>query len=220
MVILGIVTVGFVLTTRGAAKAAEASDEQLCNRDNSLCDLRLDQVTFPGVHHGFASPDYPGFLFAQQTGTITDQLNAGVRAVNIDTHYGVPSAARHPGSKTRRSSSPTESAEVEAEAVTRDENATAAKQAAQLAAAAPKDADAERGIYMCHSNCETGAVELEKGLDEIKDFLDGHPDDVLMLTIHDFTSPADTAAVIERGRARRSCRHPAARRAAPDASAR
>ena len=50
---------------------------------------------------------------------------------------------------------------------------------------------------MCHSNCETGAVELEKGLGEIKDFLDGHPDDVLMLTIHDFTSPADTAAVID-----------------------
>ena len=98
--ILGIATVGFVLTTRGAAKAAEASDEQLCNRDNSLCDLRLDQVTFPGVHHAFASPDYPGYLFAQQTGTITDQLNAGVRAVNIDTHYGVPSAARIPGEDT------------------------------------------------------------------------------------------------------------------------
>jgi hypothetical protein len=28
-------------------------------------------------------------------------------------------------------------------------------------------------------------------------FLDGHPDDVLMLTLHDFTSPADTAAAIE-----------------------
>ena len=196
VVILGIVTVGFVLTTRGAAKAAEASDEQLCNRDNSLCDLRLDQVTFPGVHHAFASPDYPGYLFAQQTGTITDQLNAGVRAVNIDTHYGVPSSARIPGEDTPIVLTD-KAAEVEARSGHSDEDATAAKRAAQLAAAAPKDADAERGIYMCHSNCETGAIELEKGLGEIKDFLDSHPDDVLMLTIHDFTSPADTAAVID-----------------------
>ena len=196
VVILGIVTVGFVLTTRGAAKGAEASDEQLCNRDNSLCDLRLDQVTFPGVHHAFASPDYAGYLFAQQTGTITDQLNAGVRAVNIDTHYGVPSAARIPGEDTPIVLTD-KAAEMEARSGHSDEDATAAKRAAQLAAAAPKDADAERGIYMCHSNCETGAIELEKGLGEIKDFLDSHPDDVLMLTIHDFTSPADTAAVID-----------------------
>src|SRR5262245_43714779 len=196
VVILGIVTVGFVLTTRGAAKSAEASDEQLCNRDNSLCDLRLDQVTFPGEHHAFASPDYPGYLFAQQTGTITDQLNAGVRAVNIDTHYGVPSAARLPGEDTPIVLTD-KAAEVQARSGHHEEDVTEAKRAAQLAAAAPKDADAQRGIYMCHSNCETGAIELQKGLGEIKTWLDGHPDDVLMLTIHDFTSPADTAAVIE-----------------------
>ena len=62
---------------------------------------------------------------------------------------------------------------------------------------------------MCHSNCETGAIELEKGLGEIKDFLDSHPDDVLMLTIHDFTSPADTAAAIDAAGLGRSCCHPA-----------
>src|SRR4029453_8684198 len=97
VVIAGMVTAGFVLTTRGAAKAAQASKEQVCNGEKSLCDLRLDQVTFPGVHHGFASSEYPGYLFAQQVGTITDQLRAGVRALNIDTHYGVPSTARIPG---------------------------------------------------------------------------------------------------------------------------
>ena len=195
VVIAGLVTVGFVLTTRGAAKAAQASDEQTCNRNESLCDLRIDQVTFPGVHHGFASSGYPGYLFAQQVGTITEQLRAGVRAVNIDTHYGVPSTARIPGQNT-----PIILTDKTAEVAGRahvNEDPVAAKRAAQLAAGAPRAANAQRGIYMCHSNCETGAITFGKGLDEIKTFLDSHPDDVLMLTIHDFTIPADTAAAIE-----------------------
>src|SRR5436190_982697 len=100
VVIAGLVTAGFVLTTRGAAKAAAASKEQVCNSKKSLCDLRIDQVTFPGVHHAMASSEYPGWLFAQQVGTITQQLHAGVRALNIDTHYGAPSTARIPGQDT------------------------------------------------------------------------------------------------------------------------
>jgi hypothetical protein len=66
VVIIGIVTVGFVLTTRGAAKAAQASEEQVCNGDRSLCDLRVDQVAFPGSHNAMSSANYPGFLFAEQ----------------------------------------------------------------------------------------------------------------------------------------------------------
>lgn len=185
VVIAGLVTAGFVLTTRGAAKAAQASKEQVCNTRKSLCDLRIDQVTFPGVHHAMASSEYPGWLFAQQVGTITQQLHAGVRALNIDTHYGVPSTARIPGQNT-----PVILTDKTAETVSHadDEDPVAAKRAAQLAAGAPKAADAQRGIYMCHSNFETGAVAFAEGLDEIKRFLVSHPDDVLMLTLH--TSPA------------------------------
>src|SRR5262245_40059890 len=194
VVIIGLATAGFILTTRGAAKAAKASKEQLCNGKKSLCDLRIDQVTFPGVHHAMASAEYPGWLFAQQIGTITQQLNAGVRALNIDTHYGVPSTARVPGQNTQIVLT-----DKTAEKVSHadDENPVAAKRAAQLAAGAPKAADAQRGIYMCHSNCETGAVAFSKGLDEIRKFLLAHPDEVLILTLHDFTSPADNAAAIE-----------------------
>jgi hypothetical protein len=195
VVIAGMVTAGFILTTRGAAKAAEASEEQVCNGKNSLCDLRIDQVTFPGVHHAFASSEYPGYLFAQQVGSITDQLRAGVRALNIDTHYGVPSTARIPGQKV-----PIILTDKVATAAGRAHSSgdpVAEERAAQLAAGAPRAANAQRGIYMCHSNCETGAIPFGDGLDEVKTFLDSHPDDVLMLTVHDFTSPADTAAAIE-----------------------
>jgi hypothetical protein len=194
VVVIGLVTAGFVLTTRGAAKAAQATKQQVCNSRKSLCDLRIDQVTFPGVHHAMGSSEYPGWLFAQQVGTITQQLNAGVRALNIDTHYGVPSTARIPGQDT-----PIILTDKTAEAVAHADDAdpVQAKRAAQLAAGAPKAADAQRGIYMCHSNCETGAVTFGKGLGELKRWLDSHPDDVVMLTLHDFTAPADTAAAIE-----------------------
>ena len=195
VVIAGMVTVGFVVTTRGAANSAQASEEQVCNGENSLCDLRIDQVTFPGVHHAFASSEYPGYLFAQQVGTITDQLRAGVRALNIDTHYGEPSTARIPGQNVPIVL--TDKVATEVARANAEQDPVAEKRAAQLAAGAPKAADAQRGIYMCHSNCETGAIKFGDGLEEIKTFLDGHPDDVLMLTLHDFTSPADTAAAIE-----------------------
>src|SRR5256714_4259202 len=195
VVIAGLVTAGFVLTTRGAAKAAQASKEQVCNSKKSLCDLRIDQVTFPGVHHAMASSEYPGWLFAQQVGTITQQLHAGVRALNIDTHYGAPSTARIPGQDTPIIL--TDNVATVAGRAANDQNPGAAKRAALLAAGGLKAAGAPRGIYMCHSNCETGAVAFGKGLDEIKTFLVSHPDAVLRLTLQDATGPADTAAAIE-----------------------
>jgi hypothetical protein len=195
VLIIGIVTVGFVLTTRGAAKAAQASEEQVCNGDRSLCDLRVDQVAFPGSHNAMSSANYPGFLFAEQIGTIQQQLNSGVRALLIDTYYGVPSTARIPGQRvpivlTDKVAQAAGRAEVNADPV-------AEKRAAQLAASAPPAADAQRGIYLCHSNCETGAVDVQQPLSDIKSFLTNHPDDVLMVVIQDATTPADTAAAFE-----------------------
>src|SRR6266542_3098910 len=100
VVIVAVVTAGFVLTTRGAAKAAQPTREKVCNGKKSLCDLRVDQVTFPGAHNAMSSANYPGYLFAEQIGTIKEQMDSGVRALLIDTYYGVPSSARIPGQDT------------------------------------------------------------------------------------------------------------------------
>ena len=64
----------------------------------SCCDLPLDQVVFPGTDNSMSSALYPGWLFGEQVNTIKAQLNAGVRALLIDTDYGVPSTAYLPGS--------------------------------------------------------------------------------------------------------------------------
>jgi hypothetical protein len=128
--------------------------------------------------------------------TIKAQLEAGVRAFLIDTHYGVPSSARLPGAGTplvitdRVASDPVAPAgeELDPEVVAR---------ANELAARAPRAANAKRAIYLCHNYCELGAVSFASVLADVKDFLDTHPDEVVILDIQDATTPADTAAAIE-----------------------
>lgn len=199
VVIIALVTFGFILTTRGAATAASESGEQACNGDRSLCDLRLDQVTFPGAHNAMSSSLYSGYLFAEHINTISDQLNEGVRSFLIDTYYAVPSSARIPGTNTPivltdRVAQEAARAATKAEV---DEDPAQAERAAQLAGRATPAADAQRDIYLCHNRCETGAVPFTTALNDFKLFLDTNPDDVVMTIIQDATSPADTAAAIE-----------------------
>jgi hypothetical protein len=194
VVILALVTTAFILQSRSARSYAEEAGVQKCNGGKVLCDLTIDQVTFPGSHNSMSSSQYPGFLFAEQIGTIGSQLNAGVRALLIDTHYGVPSTSRVPGSSaslvlTDRAGP----APVTGEG----DDPASAERASRLAARAQRAADAQRDIYLCHNHCELGAVLFSSVLGDVSNFLDTNPDEVVMLIIQDDTTPADTAAAIE-----------------------
>ena len=57
--------------------------------------------------------------------------------------------------------------------------------------------EGERGVYLCHVVCELGSTELTKALGWFKDFLDTHPDEVVILFIEDQVSPEDTAEAFE-----------------------
>lgn len=194
--VLGLVGVGVLVTAGGAARKASAAGELECNGDADLCDLRLDEVTFPGAHNAMSSALNPGWLFAEQVSTIKGQLDAGIRALLIDTHYGIASSARMPGSETAVVLTD------RAAELTNPANETispeVAARADALAARAPKAAGAKRSIYLCHNYCELGSVSFERTMRDVADFMTSHPDDVVMLVIQDATSPADTAAVIER----------------------
>ena len=194
VVILAVVTTAFVLSSRSAKSYAEEAGAQRCNGGEVLCDLTIDEVTFPGSHNSMSSSQYPGFLFAEQIGTIGSQLNAGVRAFLIDTHYGVPSTSRVPGSSaslvlTDRVGPAPDTGEGGDDA--------SAQRASRLAARAQRAADARRDIYLCHNHCELGAVLFSSALADVSNFLDTHHDEVVMLVIQDDTTPADTAAAIE-----------------------
>lgn len=194
-VLVALASVGLFFSAAGAAKRADAAGKVPCNGDESLCDLRIDQVMFPGTHNSMSSSLYPGFLFGEQLDTIKGQLQSGIRAFLIDTHYGVPSRVRLPGSDTRMvlTDRAAELRQPAGETV----DPQVAERAARLAARAPRAADAQRDIYLCHNYCELGAVPFSSVLADFKTFLDTHPDDVVMTIIQDATTPADTAAAIE-----------------------
>ena len=185
---------GLVVFTSRAATRAEAAGRPDCNGDQSLCDLPLNLAMFPGSHNAMSSAIYPGYLFAEQIGTIGEQLRSGVRALFIDTHYGVASSAKLPGSRTPIVLTDRAS-ELKAPPGEDFDPAIAAR-AEQLSQQAPRAAGAQRQIYLCHNYCELGAVPFAEALDEVRSFVDEHPDDVVMLVIQDATTPADTAAAI------------------------
>ncbi len=193
--LLAAVTVGLVLSTGQAAQEAEAAGNLRCNGVESLCDVRLDRAIFPGTHNSMSSALYPGWLFAEHVKTIGGQLESGVRALLIDTHYGVLSSAKLPGSDT-----PVVLTDRAAELVSptgEGYDQAIADRAAQLASRAPRRADASRALYLCHNFCEMGAVRFGDALAEIESFVGTHPDDVVIIDIQDATTPADTAAAIE-----------------------
>ncbi|HKA04719.1 MAG TPA: hypothetical protein VKD67_10325, partial [Acidimicrobiales bacterium] len=194
VVLAALLTAGLVISTRGAASRAEAIGQVRCNGETALCDLPLDKAMFPGTHNSMSSSLYPGWLFGEQIDTIKGQLDAGVRALLIDTHYGVPSTSRLPGSNTPIVLTD-RAAELTAPTGENIDPAVA-ERASRLAARAPRAADAKRDIYLCHNFCELGAVTFSSVLADLKQFVDTHPDDVVILDIQDATTPADTAAAI------------------------
>lgn len=196
MLLLAVVAVVAVGASRRAAAQAEAGGERKCNGSAENCDRRLDEVTLLGSHNAMSASLYPGWLFAEQLDTLGGQLGAGVRALLVDTHYGVPSSARLPGAE-----SPLVLTDVASEVASplfEQPDPETAERAAALAARAPKRAGAIRDLYLCHNHCELGAIPFSSALGEVKRFLDTHPDEVVMLAIQDATSPDDTAAAIER----------------------
>ena len=186
---------GAFVTTGRAAHTAGASGVPECNGETSLCDVPLNLAMFAGSHNAMSSALYPGWLFAEQTSTLTGQLDAGIRALLIDTHYGVPSTARLPGSETTVVITD-RAAELAAPPGESFDPAVAAR-AQQIAANAPPKAGAQRGIYLCHNFCEMGAVSFVDQMVAVRKWLEVHPDQVVMTIIEDHTTPADTSAAVE-----------------------
>jgi hypothetical protein len=178
------------------ASGEEGGDEsapgpvRACNGSAQLCDRRLNEVVIAATHNSYAGADYPGFLFPGQEGTISTQLEAGVRGLWIDTYYGLP--GRRVYTETDRID-PALNAQLQEEL---GPKFVAAAEAIRSEIARP--GDEEPRIYLCHGYCELGAVEAEEAFEQIADFLRQHPHEVLIIDIEDYTTPADTVDLIER----------------------
>jgi len=157
-----------------------------CNGDRALCDLRLEEVVFPGAHNSMSAAEFDGWMFPNQEKGSVALLSHGVRALLFDVHYGAPVADRV---KTL----------IEDEASSRAKFEKAIGPEAMDAAMRIRDRltglpTGSRGAYLCHGFCELGGRPLEPMLEGVRDFLVQNPGEVLLFVIEDYVTPQDLEA--------------------------
>lgn len=161
----------------GSAKAAP----QPCNGLAQLCAKRVDQVVFAATHNSMSASS-EGFRFANQETGIAAQLAGGIRGLLIDTHEGVSTPKGVYTVLARGEKS-------------REKIKGAIGSTAYAAAIAARAAIGYRGggkpeLYLCHGFCEIGASRAVDDFRAIRDFLNAHPGEVLLISVEDDTAPA------------------------------
>lgn len=162
------VVVGVAMTL-DSSEPAEATTG--CNGHVELCDKRIDEIVFPGSHNAMSSTEL-GWDLALQSGDIIAQLDHGIRALLIDTHYWDDSGTVEGGEDTA---------------------------AAVVIEAALAESTPQPGTWLCHGFCALGATNLEAALADIGLWLDANPREVLMIVVQDEISTADTLQAFEAG---------------------
>jgi hypothetical protein len=159
-----------------------------CNGRAPLCDRRVDQVAFLGTHNAMAAADEPGWFFAAQDVGISQQLADGVRALMIDTHYGISTPR---GVATQLAPENSKRATLVEEIGERGV-ATAERVTRRIG----RNPQGRRQLFLCHTLCEVGATRAFDALQAVHRFMVRHPEEVVVLSIQDETSAADTAKVL------------------------
>jgi hypothetical protein len=180
----------------GAVRGDARADRTLrCNGSADLCDRRLDEVALAGTHNSMSAATTPGWLFPEQLTGIPTQLERGVRALLVKTHYGTPTGVEVGGAELVVTDVAAESAVNRQDEVS-ELSAEAVARAEQLEQTVPQEAT-DRRIYLCHVYCTLGAIPLSDVLTELRRFMDRNPGEVIMFFIGDYVSPDDTAAAFE-----------------------
>lgn len=158
-----------------------------CNGDAALCDLRLDQVVLASTHNSNAAAD-DGFLLANQESGIADQLAGGIRGFLIDTHEGQRTSR---GVYTRIEEGTNSRKKIE-EGIGPDATRTALRLRGSLNGGDKQPSE----VFLCHGFCELGAVRAVDSLRDIRNFLLANPDEVVILSVEDQTTPQRFADVM------------------------
>jgi hypothetical protein len=151
---------------------ASSSGPRACNGDPELCGRRYDDVVYAATHNSMSSPDVVR-VWPEQDGDIRAQLDAGVRALLIDTHHWTPL--------------------VSDDQLTNREPFLPAHVADPLFAALGPLRNGRDGTFLCHNQCALGAIPMLDALRTVREFLEENPDEVVTVIIQDEISPAETA---------------------------
>jgi hypothetical protein len=148
-------------------------------------------VAFAGTHNAMAAAPEEGWLFAAQDLTIPQQLAHGVRALLIDTHYGVRTAR---GVYTLLDAG-TKSREKLEEPLGERFVATAERLRRRIGFRVSGDGGG-REVWLCHAYCEVGATRAVDALREVHEFLVRSPGEVVILSLEDGVTPASMERVM------------------------
>ena len=165
-----------------------------CNGFSQLCDRPLNEVSFAAAHNAMSAAELPGWYQPNQRNDIRSQLDDGIRAFLIDSHYGI-----------NRPSGPVLT-DLEREGTSKVLEGISAQLGPEAAAAfqaidaryAKRGGEGKPGSYFCHVVCELGSIEMGKTLGWFRDFLQTHPDEFVILFIEDKVSPTDIATAFEK----------------------
>jgi hypothetical protein len=171
LAVLAAASTSLVLTPSGHAA------EQECNGSIALCDRTLGDVAFATTHNSMASTAN-GFVPPNQRRTMRAQLEHGIRGFQIDAYFGAPRGDRI---FTDLSGPLGQAAELPARWVR-----TAERLHRRLGAPPP---GTPYEVYLCHVFCELGAVRMVDELRLLRDFLDEHPREVVVMVIEDYVPP-------------------------------
>jgi hypothetical protein len=194
-IVLGVLGVGLYVSSERARAQARASTELRCNGSTELCDRRIDQVAFAGAHNAMSAASDPGWLFAENLFGIPQQLEYGIRAFLIKTHYGVPTGVEVGGAEIVVTDKAAETA-ARPQASEQEISPAAAAKAREIAANTQVP-NAARQVYLCHVYCELGATKFSDVLASIKRFLARNPQEVIILFAGDYIATEDTQAAFQ-----------------------
>jgi hypothetical protein len=162
-----------------------------CNGYTALCSRSYDKVAYVATHNSMSAADEPGWFIPEQPTGIIGQLDAGVRALLIDTWYG---------RSTDRAGVVTNVGAGKADglAQARAEYGKAVVDSAlRVRSALDLTPHGSTQPYLCHAVCELGSTRWLPVMREVRGWLAAHPREVVTFIIEDSVSPDDTAKIFE-----------------------
>jgi hypothetical protein len=173
-VLAGAGAVAALATAFGLALHRQADEsERACNGHPELCDRGYDEVVYAATHNSMSSPDVVE-VWPEHDGDIAAQLDAGVRALLIDTHHWTPL--------------------VSSEQLTALDPFIRSDIARAIYDRLGPLREARDGTFLCHAHCALGAMPFVDGLVQIREFLEANPHEVVTLIVQDAITPEETTA--------------------------
>ncbi|MFE1076474.1 hypothetical protein ACFW5W_35435 [Streptomyces sp. NPDC058783] len=157
------VTAVALVGTMLAPVAITGSSPRICQGSAKLCDARYDEIAQLASHNAMATTA-DRFIGPLQDPDIVGQLGAGSRVLLLDTHRW-------------------ERPEEVAERLSTSDFSPAERR--RLTAILERVNPPHSGLWLCHSVCGAGALELEPTLRQIGDWLRDNPTEIVTLILQD-----------------------------------